>query len=235
MIDLGTRGNPAKVNGSAQTRGVLLPKPARSGEAEPRPSPSLRSLVDHHADFVWRSLRRLGVPEAHVDDALQQVFLVASQKLALIRPGCERSFLFGVASHTAAHVRRSAARRQEAPAPTDEFELRDPSPGPDESMDEARTRVMLDLALDELPDDLRQVFVLYELEEMPSPSIAELLGVPVGTVASRLRRARETFQAAAKRLRTRVERGSSPWRAHARATPTVDETTHRSREEDRHG
>lgn len=175
--------------------------------------PSLRELVDQHADFLWRSLRRLGVPEAQVDDALQQVFLVASRKLDRIEPGCERSFLFGVASHTAAHVRRSAARRPEAPAEADDLEVLDPGPQPDASVDDARARVLLDLALDGLPDDLRQVFVLHELEELASPEIAALLGLPVGTVASRLRRAREAFQAAARRLRARLDRGSAPWRA----------------------
>src|SRR5262249_27184818 len=68
--------------------------------------PALRQLVSELLDFVWRSLRRFGVPAADVDDATQQVFLIANDKLPKIHPGSERSFLVGVATRVASHVRR---------------------------------------------------------------------------------------------------------------------------------
>lgn len=169
---------------------------------------SLNELVDHHADFVWRSLRRLGVPEASADDATQQVFIVAQSKLAAVAPGRERSFLFGVAINIAAHARRSLARRREV----DESHASgvvDPAPLPDALIDERRARALLDEVLDAMDLDLRTVFVMFELEQMSMSEIAVMLALPPGTVASRLRRAREDFHERAHRLRARIEAGRS--------------------------
>jgi RNA polymerase sigma-70 factor (ECF subfamily) len=162
--------------------------------------PRLRELFDRHFEFVWRSLRRLGVAPLHVDDATQEVFLVASRRVADIRRESERSFLFATALRVASDARRRASRRhlvgEEALAHTG-----DPSPGPDELVDQHRQRELLDRVLADLELDLRAVFVLYELEEMTMAEIAQTLALPAGTVASRLRRAREEFRATAARLR----------------------------------
>src|SRR5690242_17321725 len=72
----------------------------------------LRALQEEHFEFLWRSLRRLGVPEADVDDAVQQVFLVAARREIL--PGSERSFLFATALRVASHARRTLRRRRES-------------------------------------------------------------------------------------------------------------------------
>ncbi len=160
----------------------------------------LRELFDAYFDFVWRSLRRLGVPPLTVDDATQEVFLVASRRLADIRIGSERSFLFATALRIASDSRRSASRREMV----DDSVLEragDPGPGPDELADQQRRRAVLDRVLSELELDLRSVFVLYELEEMTMAEIATTLELAPGTVASRLRRAREQFEAAIARLR----------------------------------
>ena len=160
----------------------------------------LRSLFDTNFDFVWRSLRRLGVPQLTVDDATQEVFLVASRRLADIQIGCERSFLFATALRVASDARRSASRHEHV----DDSALEragDPGPGPDELADQQRRREVLDRVLSELDLELRSVFVLYELEEMTMAEIATTLELAPGTVASRLRRPREQFQAAIVRLR----------------------------------
>ncbi len=172
--------------------------------AEP---PTLADLVAHHADFVWRSLRRLGVPEAAVDDATQQVFFVAQAKLHVIESGRERSFLFGVALNVAAHTRRSLARRREVDESHAE-DVVDPAPSPDAVLDERRALALLDRLLDAMGDDLRAVFVMFELEQMTMIEIAGVLGLPQGTVASRLRRAREEFHERAQRVRARMQRGA---------------------------
>src|SRR6188508_40322 len=94
---------------------TLLPDAPAPPVVDPRIAPmggaptslDVAALVAAHADFVWRSLRRLGVPAASADDATQQVFLVAQSKLPQIVEGRERGFLFGVAMNVAAHVRRS--------------------------------------------------------------------------------------------------------------------------------
>ncbi len=162
----------------------------------------LRVLVDDHFEFIWRSVRRLGVPAADADDAAQQVFMVASRRLGEIEPGKERSFLFGTALRVAAEHRRSIARRREAPS-VEREDPGDPGPGPDELTDRRRARELLDAILSALDLELRTVFVLFEIEELAAHDIAKLLGVPAGTVASRLRRAREEFQSAVKRWRAR--------------------------------
>lgn len=160
----------------------------------------LRALVDEHFDFIWRSLQRMGVPAMDLQDCVQQVFLVASRKLPSIAEGSERSFLIGTAIRVAADARRTVERRREIPE-EDTAEPSCPGPQPDEIADQRRLRAMLDDVLAAMPEDLRVVFVLFELEEMPTQDIAALLKLPSGTVASRLRRAREEFDRRVARLK----------------------------------
>lgn len=168
----------------------------------------VRKLVEGYFDFIWRTVRRLGVPESAADDATQKVFLIASQKMGLIPAETERSFLFGIALRVAAAERRSLRRRPDAHAIEDPSaaDVPDGLPPPDELVERHRARAALDSVLQEIPVDLGVVFILAELEEMTTPSIAELLRLPVGTVASRLRRSRELFDAAVNRLQARLRR-----------------------------
>lgn len=160
-------------------------------------SVKLRALQEEHFEFLWRSLRRLGVPEADVDDAVQQVFLVAARRV--IQPGAERAFLFSTALRVASHARRTLRRRRES---GDEIpEQTDMTPSAEELLDQRRARALLDEVLAELPIDLRAVFILFELEEMTVVEIATMMSIPTGTAASRLRRARELFHETVARLR----------------------------------
>ena len=166
---------------------------------------AFRGLVEEHADFVWRSLRRLGVPPDAAEDATQQVFLTLQARIGEVLIGKERSFLFGVAIRTAAHVRRSVARRREV-SDAALVELADPGPSPDARLDDERERALLDTVLETMTPALRTIFVMSELEEMTMAEIAEVEAIPPGTVASRLRRAREEFEDAARRVRARLDR-----------------------------
>lgn len=170
------------------------------GAVAPADKARLRALCDEHFDFIWRSLQRMGIPERDLQDCAQQVFLVASRKLASIAEGSERSFLIGTALRVAADARRTVERRREV-AEDDADEPLHPGPQPDEIADQRRLRAMLDEVLAAMPDDLRVVFVLFELEELGTQEIADLLKIPNGTVASRLRRAREEFDRRVARLR----------------------------------
>jgi RNA polymerase sigma-70 factor, ECF subfamily len=163
-------------------------------------------MASQHYQFIWRSLRRLGVAEQAVDDAAQQVFMLAAEKLAMIVPGCERPFLFQTAVRVAMSIRRSFGQRREAMIGDELEAIVDSAPLPDATADEKQRRRYLDELMDALSMDLRTVFVLYEIEGLDSPEIASMLQIPVGTVASRLRRARDAFQRAADRLRKRLER-----------------------------
>lgn len=159
------------------------------------PRERLERAIQNDYRLIWRLLRRLGVPVDSVDDAAQEVFLIVAERLSDIRENSERSFAFGTAIRVAHSARRRLAR---APVSVD-GELGEgalaasPVPGPDELSDQKRARELLNRVLDAMPFDLRTVFILFELEGLRSPEIAELVGVPLGTVASRLRRARESF------------------------------------------
>jgi RNA polymerase sigma-70 factor (ECF subfamily) len=168
----------------------------------------LRSIVTEHVDFVWRSLRRLGVLEADLADAAQVVFLVLTRKLDLVRKGSERAFLFQTALRVASDARRTRRRRREVP---DDLMLghHDERPGPDEHTEAHLRRAQLDRILDELPIELRAVFVLSEIEELTMAEIAVMTDTRPGTVASRLRRARAQFRELVERLHERERRGAT--------------------------
>lgn len=151
-----------------------------------------RVLRDQY-DFVWRSLRRLGVPASDAEDVAQETFMTLSRRLSDVKLGSERAFLYRTAVNHAAHVHRSRARRRE----TTEAELDEaPASGrtPEDLLAGARARALCHELLDELNLDQRAVFVLFELEEMTMAEIADMLELPMGTVASRLRRGREAFK-----------------------------------------
>ncbi len=169
-------------------------------------APRLRQLFDEHFDFVWRSLRRLGVAPGEVDDAAQEVFIVLNRKLEQVVPGSEASFLFGTCLRVASVARRSAKRTAHHDSTEEGLELPDPGVAPDTQLAEARRRQQLDAVLEVIPDEIRAVFVLYELEEMTAAQIAAYLQIPPGTVASRLRRGRELFESQVKRLQARSAR-----------------------------
>lgn len=191
-------------------------------EAEPRPLAELsatqvarikRIVVEHHS-FVWRSLVRLGVPRADAEDAVQQVFMVTTRRIDDIAHESERSFLYGVAIRVASRSRRTHARRREVLGDAGPERV-DTAARPDDLIDRAEARRLLDEILESMPLDLRVVFTLFELEQITMADIAALIEVPQGTVASRLRRAREHFVEQRKRIEARM-RGPAP-RALARA------------------
>ena len=165
------------------------------------PARRVRRIVDESYDFVWRSLRRLGVPPAFVDDGAQQVFVVLVRRLDDVETGAERAFLFGVAVRVAADLRRSARRRREDPAEGVLDSLAHDGPSPEEIAEARSSRKILDRALDAMPIEQRTVFILYELEELSMAEVAKMIRIPPGTAASRLRRARELFDEAIKSAR----------------------------------
>ncbi len=151
----------------------------------------LERLIQSEYRLIWRLLRRLGVPEQSVDDATQQVFLVVAERLDDIQLQSEHAFAFGTALRVAHSLRRKHGREQ---AESDPDARASELAGTDELAEQRRLRERLDLILDMMPLDLRTVFVLFEIEGLTSPEIADLSGAPLGTVASRLRRAREQFR-----------------------------------------
>ena len=197
-------GIQRKLAGSLE--GLAVITGGRAGLADRKmsiESARLTRVAQEHLDFVWRCLRRFGVPAADADDAAQQVFLVAADKLADVPVERERAFLFATAARIAANARRSIRRRQTA---YDSLSQAPEEPGvsQDELSDQLRARALLDQVMADMPDDLREVFVLFEIEEISIQDIATTLDIPIGTVGSRLRRARQAFQQAVTRHRARI-------------------------------
>ena len=183
-----------------------------AGDA-PRPDDQARFRLAQAAsegfDFIWRLLRRLGVrPEAAVDDAVQRVFEIAVRKTQYLPAGTERAFLFRTALFVAAEERRRQHQNLKRAASAEPEDLETPELDPERALAARRERELLDEVLDELPEKLRTAFVLFELEGLTTLAIANLLDIPAGTAASRLRLAREHFQDGARRLRARQARSN---------------------------
>jgi RNA polymerase sigma-70 factor (ECF subfamily) len=156
----------------------------------------LRNVVNRECTFVWRTLRRFGVPSSIADDATQSVFLAFAAHAAEVRVESERSFLIGTCLRVAANVRRGLSRNKEVTG----VSIDEPAPhDPERLLHLKRRRQALDLALEGLPAEQRSVFVLFELEGFSLPEIASSLDVPLGTATSRLRRARSSMEAWAKK------------------------------------
>lgn len=191
------RRSASSEEGDVPGLGSSRVRPHGSGDDDER----LRRMLEAHFHFVWRLLRRLGVEPGAVDDAAQQVFMVASDKLDRIEVGKEKAYLTGTASRVAANVRR--ARRHRGEVADDGVQTPSASPSAEQLLDQKQRRRLLDEVLDAMPQELRTVLVLFELEELTTPQVAELLGIPTGTVASRVRRARQVFESEVELVRVR--------------------------------
>lgn len=161
--------------------------------AHTAPPPTFEDVYRAHYDFVWRSVRRLGVPEFEVDDVVQDVFVVAHRRLASFEGRSKLStWLFGIAYRVVRDYRqaRSAARRREeqvsAPRPPTE---------PDRKLERSEAARVLDTLLAQLSEPAREVLVMADIVKLTAPEIAEVTGARLNTVYSRLRLARKRFNA----------------------------------------
>jgi RNA polymerase sigma-70 factor (ECF subfamily) len=192
---------------SVSAASISQPEPEGDG-ARGVPVDRLRALVEAHYTAAWRVLRRFGLSPADADDGAQQVFLVAAGRLADILPGKERAFLFRTALHVASKAHRARRRRPED-ADAECGESADHGPSADELVERSRARALLDGILAQMPVELSAVIVLFEIEGLTMAEIAEVLEVPPGTVASRLRRGREELAARVARHAERTFTGGS--------------------------
>ena len=161
-----------------------------------------KPLFDEHAGFVWRALRRHGVPARELEDACQEVFLVVFRRLPDFEGRSSlRTWIYGIAVRVAVGIRRRAFMHREllgadSPETTGETDLHD-----DYTQREARR--LLHSALAELPAPKREAFVLYELEGMTVAETAAALGVPENTALYRLYSARKAIASSLRREQLR--------------------------------
>lgn len=156
--------------------------------------------------FVWRSLRRLGVREADVEDVCQETFVIAYRKFSAFDGTSQvRTWLFGIALRKASEYRRLKHVRCEYPVDSVPEQA-----SPESQVDALQrrdARVLLDQILDTLDEYKRAVFVLYELEQLPMSEVAVLLDCPLQTAYSRLHAAKRTVEGAIGRLHLRERLG----------------------------
>lgn len=161
-------------------------------------------------DLAWRSLRRLGVADAVLPDAVQDVLLVVHRRRAEFRGEASfRTWVYGIVLRVASGYRRSAGRARavfDPNQPLDSDAAPSATPSPFEHLEQRAATEVLHRLLGELPDGVREVFVLVELEELSIEASASVLGISAATCKSRLRTARRTFDAACTRERARRER-----------------------------
>ena len=175
----------------------------RGGRTATFEAPCFEDVYRTEFGFVWRSAKRLGLRDAGLDDAVQEVFVVVHRRLAEFEGRSSlRTWLFGITLRVVRDHRRSARRRDPGP-PVDPDTLRDTGGGPAESAEKAEAVRLLHALLDELDDERREVFVMAELEQMAMPEISEALGINVNTAYARLRIARQEFEQALARNRAR--------------------------------
>ena len=183
---------------------VIATAPVKA-TATSNPALSVADVYDRHAPFVFRVLRGLGVGDDRVDDAVQDVFIVVHRRLGEFEARSTlTTWLYAIARRVASQYRRSAAARRTADADLDAVAAAD-TPFDDAHRNQAAR--LLASILEELDGDKREVFVLIEVEQLSAPDVAQMLGIPVNTVYSRLRLARQKFEAAMQR---RMARGVVP-------------------------
>src|SRR5437870_1762895 len=163
------------------------------GRLEPRPT--FAELYESYFSFVWRAARRLGTPEASLDDMVQEIFMVAYRRQDDFEGRSSvKTWLYGIVFNVVrAHRRELRAKHPHAlfaERPANAALVADRADRPDEWAAKREAARFLDRFLDSLDDDRRDVFVLAELEELSAPEIAGVLDVPLNTVDSRLRLAR---------------------------------------------
>jgi RNA polymerase sigma-70 factor (ECF subfamily) len=160
------------------------------------PRPTFREVFDAHVRYVWRSLLGLGVAEAEVPDASQQVFLVVHARLVAdqIVAAAMRTFVYGVCIRVASDFRRRAHRHHErlyAEPPEASFPAHQ-----EDALAHREALELMEAALARLPAPQRDAFVLYEIEELNMADVATALGCPLQTAYSRLHAARKAMMAA---------------------------------------
>lgn len=176
---------------------------------EPAAPLTFQEVYDGNVDYVWKTVCRLGVHGAAVEDAVQEVFVVVHRKLASFEGRSSmRTWLFQIARRVVHDHRRTVRRKEHPPGPNESVPdlgaiAADESSSPDASARRAEAARVLYELLDKLDMDKREVFILAELEQLAAPEIAQVLGINVNTVYSRLRLSREAFNAALARHHAR--------------------------------
>jgi len=153
------------------------------------PDLSFAEVFRQHARYLWRALLGLGVRPADVDDVCQEVLLVVHRRLPEFDGRALRSWLYAICLRVSSEYRRSARIRREISVAEPPDSVLTSGPHEDVQVRELWDRLLV--GLDQLDEDKRAAFVLYEIEELTVREISEAMGCPLQTAYSRLNAARE--------------------------------------------
>ncbi len=166
------------------------------------PAVSFAALYSEHFAFVWRNLRRLGVPEAGLRDAAQDVFLVVHRRLTEFEGrGTIQAWLYSILRRVAADHRRRGRRKDLIDQEQSEGLADRSDPGPEDQAARGEALQLLLKLLGELDEDKRDILVLVDLEGMTVPQAAQAVSCNLNTAYSRLRAARQQMQEGLERHR----------------------------------
>ena len=197
------RGGPI---GGLEPRRELPSEPGPGSPPKPDPElhPTFAEIYESSFAFTWRTARRLGTPEANLDDVVQEIFMVAYRRRdAFEGRSSIKTWLYGIVFNVVRAHRRELGTKHphtlHAERRADPDIVVDAADGPHERAAKSEAARFIDRFLEKLDDERRAVFVLAELEQMSAPEIATLLDAPLNTIYSRLRLARLEFSKAVAR------------------------------------
>ncbi len=175
---------------------------------EPLPAagvPAVADIYAEYASFVWRNLRRLGIPNEMIEDAVQDVFLVVHRRLPEFEARSSlRTWIFGIILRVASRHREQRALRERRYTPATQSLLeglsQSTSQDPFDDLVQQRAADLIEWVLSELEEDKRNILVMVELEQMPVVEVARVLNVNVNTAYTRLRLARRAMEAKLKQV-----------------------------------
>lgn len=196
---------------SRGTSGHWQGVPPAGAQADAHDARGVEDLYRRYHDRVWRTLGCLGVPDAALDDAVQDVFVIVCKRLGdPDQYDSIKSWIYAIARRVAWHHHRTRARRQRKLEAVEREPPRGEAPSPEERVAQAEAIVVMRRFLERLDESQRVVFVLAEIEGLTAPEIAQIVSANVNTVHSRLRLARRRFDRIAQahyKRRQREERG----------------------------
>jgi RNA polymerase sigma-70 factor (ECF subfamily) len=161
---------------------------------------TLAEIYEKYADFVWRALRRQGVPPDDSADAIQEVFLIVHRTLDSFEGRSLLSTWLFTICRSVARDRRLRALRMEIARPDLLVDGVDQRANAAARLEHNDRLSLLETILQRMDGDLREVFVLFEIEDMTGEEISQALSIPLGTVYSRLQLARKAFKRAVVRM-----------------------------------
>ena len=172
--------------------------PTEAAAAPPSALPPFEKVYRQYFQLVWSAAHRFGIPSDAIDDVVQEVFIVIHAKLSsLERPEALRSWIYGVVRRVSSNHRRAErTQHQDAYRTETQRELESSQPTPFEQTKTNADIQLLASLLAELDEPKREMFALVEVDQMTVPEAAELLEIPLNTAYSRLRAARQAFEAA---------------------------------------